>query len=150
MTNKVVKKELVKVIHEPHILIYDKDNIQYVKGDYARFDWAMDMLDVNYLVDGSRTRIPSLSATMTVGTTNTEQLDNIEFDETTMKRIAKFNKGQEIKRLDAEIKEKKEQIANIEEVLNDRTKRLKKLKDFIADIYDIDVDKEDDYDDWDD
>ena len=150
MTNKVVKKELVKVINEPHILIYDKDNIQYVKGNYARFDWAMDTLDVNYLVDGSRTRIPSLSATMTVGTTNTEQLDNIELDETTMKRIAKFNKGQEIKRLDAEIKEKKEQIANIEEVLNDRTKRLKKLKDFIADIYDIDVDKEDDYDDWDD
>ena len=149
MTNKVVKKELVKVINEPHILIYDKDNIQYVKGDYARFDWAMDMLDDTRLLDGSRIMIPSLCSTLTVNTTNTEQLDNIELDETTMKRIAKFNKGQEIKRLDAEIKEKKEQIANIEEVLNDRTKRLKKLKDFIADIYNIDTDEEDDYDDYD-
>ena len=149
MTNKVVKKELVKVIKEPHILIYDKDNIQYVKGNYARFDWAMDTLDDTRLLDGSRTMIPSLCSTLTVNTTNTEQLDNIELDETTMKRIAKFNKGQEIKRLDAEIKEKKEQIANIEEVLNDRTKRLKKLKDFITDIYNIDTDEEDDYDDYD-
>lgn len=74
-------------------------------------------------------------------------LDNIMLDETTMKRIAKYNKEVEVIRLDNAIKEKKNKIKELDDILQDKEGRVKKLKDFVAKIYDIDLDEDDeDYD----
>ncbi len=60
--------------------------------------------------------------------------DTIKLDDTLMKRIAKFNKEEEIKKL--------------ENILEDREKIVEKIKEYIDNIYDIDInDDEYDYDD---
>lgn len=126
------------------MLIYDKDNIVYYSGNPTRIDVENDIvkLDDPNIPFCKRTAI--VGAIMTLQVPNIETLDNIVLDDTTMKRIAKFNKNQEIKRLDKTIKEKQEKIKELEDILCDREKRVNKLKDFIKNIYDIDL-VEDDY-----
>ena len=84
---------------------------------------------------------------------NYEELENIKLDDTTMRRIAKFNKEIDIQKLDKKIKEKKEKIKELDDILHDREGRINKLKKFVAELYDIDLSDEDDedydyYDDW--
>ena len=62
-----------------------------------------------------------------------------------MKRIAKFNKEIEIKKLDETIKNKQEKIKELDNLLQDKEKRWNKVKDYIKNIYNISL--EDDYDD---
>lgn len=141
------KKELPNLISNARVIIYDDKEIQYITGSCASFEWEPRYLTYESM-DGTRTPF-DLGATITLGVNNGECLDNIKLDDTLMKRIAKFNKEQECKRLDKEIEDRKNKLKEIEEVLSDRTVRLKKLKEFIADIYDMDIKDDDDYD-WDD
>ena len=67
-----------------------------------------------------------------------------------MKRLAKFNKEIDIKRLDKQIEEKKKQIDELDNVLQDREDRVGKLKNFIKDIYNINLYEDDGDYDWDD
>lgn len=144
--NAVGGKLLPNFINNTRVIIYDDNDIQYIVGDGASFEWE-PQYSTYETFDGSRTTFP-FGVKVTLGLNNGEILDNIRLDDTLMKRIAKFNKEQEIKRLDDEIAKKKEEIKEIESILNDRTVRLKKLKEFIANIYDMDIEDEDD-EDWD-
>ena len=131
------------------MLIYDKDNIVYYSGNPTRIDVENDIvkLDDPNIPFCKRTAI--VGAIMTLQVPNIETLDNIVLDDTTMKRIAKFNKNQEIKRLDKTIKEKQEKIKELEDILCDREKRVDKLKEYIEKIYDINLDEDDEYEDYD-
>ena len=71
-----------------------------------------------------------------------EKIENIKLDDTLMRRIAKFNKEQEIKRLEHEIENKKERIKELDDILQDKEGRIEKLKEFVAIIYDIDLEDE--------
>ena len=51
-----------------------------------------------------------------------------------MRRIAKYNKEQEIKRLEHEIENKKERIKELDDILQDKEGRIEKLKEFVANI----------------
>lgn len=127
-------KTLLTEIEEPKILIYDSKQMIYLTGTYGSIDYSCDPLEYNYGHNSmgiSETRVYGLNSDIKIHLNDTNELSNVELDPTTMKRIEQFNKGQEIKRLDKEIEEKKKEINNIEEILNDRTKRLKKLKEFI-------------------
>jgi hypothetical protein len=123
------------------VIIYNDDDIQYIIGNGTSFEWEPRCLDYE-CINGTRHHIP-LNAVVTMSVDDAECLENIKLDDTLMKRIAKFNKEQECKRLDKEIEDKKKEIEKIEEVLEDRNGRLKKLKTFIRDIYEIDIDEDD-------
>lgn len=131
-----------------NILCYDDENIVYYHGVPTLLTNERPYVErVNYIEDVSQTTIPCMFDTITVQTDGIECLENITLDDTTMRRIAVFNKNQECKRLDKQIKEKEERIKKLDDLLQDKEKRWEKVKEFIKDIYDISV--EEDYDDYD-
>lgn len=131
------------------MLIYDKDNIRYYSGSPTQIEVDDDnaQFDDYDMPFSKHTAIVVKRITLQVP--NVETLDNIVLDDTTMKRIAKFNKNQEIKRLDKAIQEKQEKIKKLEDILYDREKRVDKLKEYIEKIYDINLDEDDEYEDYD-
>lgn len=127
------------------ILIYDENNISYKVGYCASIDVDCGT-PIDAIIGNYRKCILPMSSVLTCQISNYEELNNIELDETTMKRIAKYNKEIDIKKLDKEIEEKKEKIQRLESILEDREKRVDMLKKYIAEIYDINI-KEDENDD---
>lgn len=123
-----------------NILIYNDTDIQYFHGVPMNVD-IINNCEVYHCIDG--TSVNGLMTTELKSIINNfEQLDNIVLDDTTMKRIAKFNKEVDIKKLDKEIEEKKKQIDELDEILQDREGRVGKLKNFIKDIYNINLDED--------
>lgn len=143
-----------KKINKPRILIYDNENINYKVGYLGNIQEVMpEQIEITSLGDIEPQYIPSRCYEFTCGISNYQELDTIELDPTTMKRIAKYNKEIECLKLDADIKQKKEQIKELEDILNDRENRVEKLKDYIKDIWNLDIqddeDNDGDYDDYD-
>lgn len=125
-----------------NVLIYDDKNIVYYQGAFTSFE-STPNIDSGMFMDGTPyTNIMGYRVNMDVP--NLEQLDNIKLDETTMKRISKYNKQMEVKRLDKEIKEKQEKIKELDNLLQDKEKRWNKVKEYIKNIYNISL--EDNYD----
>lgn len=134
-------------IDRPTILIYDSENMIYLAGFYGSLDISYETDDYTALYDESIRVIDKTIFTCEID--DTKRLDNVKLDPTTMERIAKFNKEQEIRRLDEEINKKKEKIKELDDILQDKDKRVQKLKEFVANIYNIDInDDEEDYDDF--
>lgn len=132
-----------------NILIYDDKNIKYWSGQPIQMYQSSDFADTTTIIDGTTTRV-HLFDTITIQTSGFNEKENINLDPTTMKRIATYNKEAECKRLDEKIKDKKQQLRELEDKLSDREKRWDKVKSYITNIYEIDIDEEDnDYDDWD-
>lgn len=132
----------------PRVLIYDDENMHYIVGYSNNMEMRYDRIDTTGLVDYCKTSIPG-PIEMCIIVDEGKRLNNIELDPTTMKRIAKFNKEQEIARLDEVIKEKEQKIKDLEDILQDRSKRVEKIKEFIANVYNIPIDDgEYDYDDY--
>ena len=145
---KVSKKNFPRY-ETGNILIYNDKDIKYYKGVPMSFDVYTDYTEYCY-INGETNRIPSYT-NLTANISNFEELDNITLDETTMKRIAKYNKEVEVKRLDNTIKEKQDKIKELDNILQDKGGRVKKLKDFVANIYNIQLNEDDeDYDYYDD
>lgn len=141
----------METIKNPKIIIYDDKNMKYIVGHIGRYDISADTIGYVIPYDG-RVHNTVVGYTFNCDINDSKMFDNIQLDPTTMERIAKFNKEQEIRRLDEKIKEKKEKIKELDDILQDKDKRVEKLKEFVANIYNIDVnDAEDDYeDDYDD
>lgn len=131
-----------------NVIIYDDKNIMYYQGAFTYFEQKANIDSGMYISGETYHNIMSYSIILDVP--NLEQLDNIMLDETTMKRIAKYNKQQECKRLDKEIKEKQDKIKELDNLLQDKEKRWNKVKEYIKNIYEIDVYEDDDYYDYDD
>lgn len=141
-----------KTIKEPRILIYDDENMNYRVGSCGSFDILFaPPIEITSWRDIERKYIPAPTASFECTISNYEELENIKLDDTTMKRIAKFNKEIDIKKLDKKIQEKEEKIKELDDVLHDREGRIDKLKKFVAKLYDIDLsDEDEDYDYYDD
>lgn len=142
------KKDEIPKTDKYNILVYNDEYMIYYDGVLASFNKEplIDEFDEEYfkhsILVGTNIRF---------SVPNLEQHETIKLDDTLMKRIAKFNKEVEIKKLDETIKNKQEKIKELDDLLQDKEKRWKKVKDYIANIYNIDL--EDDYDDeeyWDD
>lgn len=146
---KVSKKSFPRY-ETGNILIYNDKDIKYYKGVPMSFDFCTNYGEYQEITDDCKTMIP-LGSTLTANISNFEELDNIMLDETTMKRIAKYNKEVEVKRLDNTIKKRQDKIKELDGILQDKEGRVKKLKEFVANIYDIKLDEDDeDYDYYDD
>lgn len=134
-----------------NILIYNNENITYYHGKIVNF--TNEPIVERYIsIEDDIPRTNLLGSTVFFQVGCGEETNNIELDDTTMKRIAKFNKTQECKRLDKEIKAKEEKIKELDDLLHDKEKRWKKVNQYIKNIYDLDLDEDDDddYEDWDD
>lgn len=127
-----------------NILIYDDENIKYFNGVATSFG-IESLDDIERYMDGTTHRIHR-GYILNASINNMECLDNIKLDDTMMKRIAKFNKNQECLRLDKQIEEKKKELKELEDLLQDREERWNKVKEYISNIYDLDLD--DEYDDY--
>ena len=141
------KKNEIPKIDKYNILVYNDEYMIYYDGVLASFskEPLIDEVDEEYfkhsILVGTNIRF---------SVSNLEQHEIIKLDDTLMKRIAKFNKEVEIKKLDEIIKNKQEKIKELDDLLQDKEKRWDKVKKYIEDIYNIDL--EDDYDDeedWD-
>ena len=140
-------KKLKKPVNSlGNILIYDDENIKYYSGVPFSIDFEHETMTYN-CSDSDYSRTISIGVNLNVRLNNYEESNNIKLDDTLMRRIAKFNKEQDIKKLDEVIKEKKEKIKELDDILQDKEKRVDKLKKFVANIYDIDIDNDDEYDD---
>lgn len=128
-----------------NILIYDDENIVYHEGAITSFSYDYGCIDFDTLEGINRKIINSV--TLTADIFPYEELENVKLDDKLMKRIAKFNKEQEIKRLEKKIKDKKKRIKELDDILQDKEGRIEKLKKFVAKIYDLDIDEysEEDY-----
>lgn len=136
-----------KSIKEPRILIYDDENMQYRVGYMGDFEILTDSpIEITSYRDRERKFMQPLKQLFRCTFSNYEELENIKLDDTTMKRIAKFNKEIDIQKLDKKIKEKEEKIKELDDILHDREGRIAKLKKFVAELYDIDLSDEDDED----
>lgn len=146
---KVSKKSFPRY-ETGNILIYNDKDIKYYKGVPMSFDICTNYGEYQEITGDCKTMIP-FGSTLTANISNFEELDSIMLDETTMKRIAKYNKEVEVKRLDNTIKERQDKIKELDGILQDKEGRVKKLKKFVANIYDIKLDEDDeDYDYYDD
>lgn len=135
------------MIKRPRILIYDDEDMTYITGYCTSIDMSRDIEKADHSFDGIALDI--LDRTIfTCEVDNAKQMDNIKLDATTMRRIAKFNKEQEIRRLDAEIKSRKAKIEELDDILEDKQDRVDKIKEFVAHIYDIPLDDYHDEDWW--
>lgn len=125
------------------LIIYDDKNISYITGNIYEINVEPHYLEYD---NGSAFKqYFETSKTYSVTTNNPVNNETIKLDDTLMKRIAKFNKEIEIKKLDETIKNKQEKIKELDDLLQDKEKRWEKVKDYIKNIYNISL--EDDYDD---
>lgn len=129
-----------------NILIYDDENIVYYQGTYTFIESTANY-DSGHYIDGTSYDYV-LTHDIHLASPDLEQLDNIKLDETTMKRIAKYNKQRECQRLDKKIKQKEEKIKELDSLLQDKEKRWDKVKDYIKNIYEISLDEDYDDEDW--
>ena len=137
------KKDEIPEKANVNILIYDDKNINYYEGVLASFDIHNDW-DISRSITGN-TYETLRGKNINFYVPNLEQFDTIKLDDTLMRRIEKFNKEIEIKKLDKKIEDKKAKIKELDNLLQDKEKRWDKVKKYIEDIYNIDL--EDDYDD---
>lgn len=134
-----------KIIKVANIIIYDTDNIEYISGTVAVLDIDYNNIEIKSINDMS-SRLMPISRTLTAQMPVIEETETIKLDETLMRRIAKYNKEVEIKKLDKIIEEKKKQVEELDNNLKDKEKRWKKVKEFVANIYEIELeDEEEDY-----
>lgn len=143
------KKDEIPKTDKYNILVYNDEYMIYYDGVLASFN-KKNIWDNGYFATGEHYQY-LLGTNISFTVPCLEQHETIKLDDTLMKRIAKFNKEVEIKKLDETIKNKQEKIKELDDLLQDKEKRWKKVKDYIANIYNIDL--EDDYDDeeyWDD
>lgn len=142
--SKKKMRELPTMINNPRVVIYNDEDINYIVGNGVSFEWEPQYITYESF-DGTRTPF-DMGVVATIHLNNAETLENIKLDDTLMKRIAVFNKEQQCKRLDEEIRNKRKRIEEIETILEDRERRLMKLKEFVRHIYEIDVEDDEEWD----
>lgn len=137
------KKDEIPKTANYNILVYNNDDIVYYDGVLTSFA-KENIWDSGDFITGEHYEY-ILGTNIRFAVSNLEQHETIKLDDTLMKRIAKFNKEIEIKKLDETIKNKQEKIKELDDLLQDKEKRWNKVKDYIKNIYNISL--EDDYDD---
>ncbi len=140
--SKTVKKSVLSFTPRAmNVILYDDENIKYYHGVFTNIETSPNFDSGSYLDGSSYCNVCSNS--IYIEAPALDETENITLDDTLMKRIAKFNKEQECKRLDDKIKTKQERIKELDDLLKDKEKRWEKVKKYIANIYEINVD---DYD----
>ena len=129
-----------------NVIIYNDKDMIYREGFLSSFESNPEFHEVISL-DGTRESFIH-GYTDTIICQHNGEKQSIELDPTKMQRILKYNKEVEIEKLNKDIKNKKEQIKELDDKLTDKEKRWDKVKQYITNIYDLEL--EEDYDEDDD
>ena len=129
-----------------NVIIYNDKDMIYREGFLSSFESNTNISEERWLDGSNSTFIHGYTDTIICQHNGEKQ--SIELDPTTMQRILKYNKEVEIEKLNKEIKNKKEQIKELDDKLKDKEKRWEKVKQYIANIYDLDLEEEDDDYEW--
>lgn len=129
------------IINKANIIIYDEKEMKYINGVLSAI--SIDNKTYNYETADGITHNEVIGRTLIAQMPVSEEIETIKLDETLMRRIAKYNKEVEIKKLDKIIEEKKKQVEELDNNLKDKEKRWKKVKEFITNIYEIELEDED-------
>lgn len=147
--SKTVKKSVLSFTPRAmNVILYDDENIKYYHGVFTNIETSAKFDSGSYLDGSSYCNV--FSHNICFEAPALDETENITLDDTLMKRIAKFNKEQECKRLDEKIKDKREKIEELDALLHDKEKRWEKVQKYIAKIYEIPVYEDDDCDDYED
>lgn len=122
------------------IIIYD---------DYTMNCFSTDLVDIkvfnspieipNFDDLEFRTYVDRLKEVYIKGSGNLKE--TIKLDETTMKRIAKYNKEIELESIQMEIESKKKELKALEEKIEDRKERINIIHKLTGKIYKLDLDE---------
>jgi len=108
-----------------NVLMYDEENMNYYHGVLVEITAEPNTYTCDSVFNGINTYISSWNVQFT--TSDLREMNNITLDDTTMKRIAKFNKIKEFNRLDEEINIlKRSQKNNIKDFIIKEFKRYEK------------------------
>ena len=129
-----------------NVIIYNDKDMIYREGFLSSFESNTNISEERWLDGSSSTLIHGYTDTIICQHNGEKQ--SIELDPTTMQRILKYNKEVEIEKLNKEIKNKREQIKELDDKLKDKEKRWEKVKQYIANIYDLDLEEDDDDYEW--
>lgn len=127
-----------------HIIIYNEEEMYYTEGELTSMETTPTVFR-----SANGSSIAQRPYIRTYTTCEGEPTEYIKLDDTTMKRILKYNKEVEIKKLDEIIEKKKKEIKKLEDKMEDRKQRTKKVEKYIEDIYELDLNNNDDDDDYD-
>lgn len=125
------------------ILLYNKDNMMLYEGYLRRMESTCDTIEATCLGDCTRVYLPSPSTHITLEVDTGARI--VELDETTMKRIAKFNKEKELEEINMKIKDAKKRLKNYEEKLKCESSRLVSLHDAVNKFIDSDFPSVEEY-----
>ena len=125
-----------------NVIIYNDKDMIYREGFLSSFESNPEFHEVISL-DGTRESFIH-GYTDTIICQHNGEKQSIELDPTTKQKIIKYNKEVEIEKLNKDIKNKKEQIKELDDKLTDKEKRWDKVKQYITNIYDLEL--EEDYD----
>lgn len=126
------------------IIVYNDEELHYMEGYILNMECAPQCVSYD---NGYERKSYVGGMNYTFGANCEPDKETIQLDPTLMKRIAKYNKEKEIKKLDEKIKGKQEKLKELENKIEDREKRWKKIQDYVAKIYDLDInDYDEDYD----
>lgn len=129
------------------IILYNDDDIKYLTGTFVQGQITPNYIDCTTCSSNKKEYIRL--NTEIAGTINDfKTSETIKLDETLMRRIAKYNKEQELKQIDEQIENKKQKLKELEDLIEDRDKRVKKLKEFVAKLYDLELEDEEEYEGW--
>lgn len=128
------------IINKTNIIIYDEKEMKYINGVLSAI--SIDNKAYNYQTVDGIIHNEVIGRTLIAQMPVSEETETIKLDETLMRRIAKYNKEVEIKKLDEIIEEKKKQVEELDNNLKDKEKRWKKVKEFVANIYEIELEDE--------
>lgn len=126
-------------------IIYDEDNLFYMSGDFEDHEIEMKPLTSSCRLANDiyeKQFLTGYIRTLKINGFNSLASETIELDPTMMKRILKYNKEQEIQKLNIIIAEKERKIQELDELLSDKEARWEKVKKYIANIYDLDLEED--------
>ena len=137
------------MIQKGQLIFYDNENMMCFNVEHFLWqDPPIELLDITELTDEVQAFITSSSCRPTVAYLEASE-EIVKLDQTTMKRIARYNLEKENEALLKEINERKKEIADIQQketVLRDRFKKAISMFKEIMDhgYYDTDEDEGED------
>ena len=137
-----IKMEAYKRYIDAHqgynILIYNDEQLYYIEGNLMG-------IECESAIPG---QMRADNQTFTFNNCHTHE--SIKLDDTMMRRILKYNKEKEFDELNEKIEKKKEEIKQLESIIDDRKERCQKVDEYIANIYNLNLNEENNDDDDDD
>lgn len=118
------------------VIIYNDTEMETFQGILKSIETEDMQFVQGETLDGTRYSVPIQPRNMEIIAMVTDRV--IELDPTTMKRIAMYNKSEDLKGLNDEIKKAKKRLKELKDDVKNQSEKLDNLKEFISHFIDCD------------